>query len=166
MEALNNTLSVNVEERCQCGFSVLNIMDPRFRCFTDSGDAVTYRVEVIGTETASAVEIANYIDNWIKDGALVTFDFIVIPVDSSCQVVVSSIADPECNTPAPASPTSPTSVEFPVAAVGGAIGAVTILIVVFVTAIVIIYIWIYRKRTKNVHISKIRFVLKLKCVTF
>ncbi len=133
---------------------MFNIMNPKFRCFAESENAVTYRVEVSGTETTSAVEIVNYINNWIKNEALVTFDFIVIPVDSSCQVVVSSIADPECNSLTPA---SPTSVEFPVAAVGGSIGAVALIIVVFVVAILMIYICIHRKRSKSFHLSN-RFV--------
>ncbi len=44
------------------------VMDIKFHCFAESEDAVTYGVEVSSssTVTASAVEIANYIDNWIK----------------------------------------------------------------------------------------------------
>ncbi len=133
---------------------MLNILNPKFRCFPESEDAVTYRAEVSGTQAASAVEIANYIEDWLADGAIVAFEFLLIPVDSTCQVILTSIADPECINP---TPISPTSIQFPVAAVGGAISAVIFLIVICTIMIVMIYIRIHKKRAKSFNLSKNRF---------
>ncbi len=133
-------------------------MNPKFRCFAESEDAVTYRAEVSGTQTASAVEIANYIEDWLADGAIVAFEFLLIPVDSTCQVILTSIADPECNNP---TPILPTSAQFPVAAVGGAIGAVIFMIVICIILIAMIYIKIRIKQTRSFHLAKNRFEILL-----
>ncbi len=132
---------------------MLNIVNPKFRCFSESEDAVTYRAEISGTQAASAVEIANYIEDWLADGAIVAFEFLLIPVDSTCQVILTSIADPECINP---TPISPTSAQFPVAAVGGAIGAVIFLIVICIIMIIVIYIRIHKNRTRSFHLAKNR----------
>ena len=124
---------------------MLNIVNPKFRCFAESEDAVTYRAEISGTQAASAVEIANYIEDWLADGAIVAFEFLLIPVDSTCQVILTSFADPEC--------INPTSAQFPVAAVGGAIGAVIFLIVICIIIIAMIYIKIHKKRTRSFHLA-------------
>ena len=142
---------------------MLNIFNPKFRCFPESEDAVTYRAEVSGTQAASAVEITNYIEDWLADGAIVAFEFLLIPVDSTCQVILTSIADPECTNP---TPISPTSAQFPVAAVGGAIGAVIFLIVICTITIVMIYIRNHKKRTRSFNLSKNRFEILVLYVFF
>ncbi len=92
-------------------------MGPKFCCFAESESAVTYRAQISGTVTASAEDIATYVSDWLSEGPLITFDFILITVDTSCQVVVFSFADPEC---------IPAATEFPVdAAVGAAVGGAT-----------------------------------------
>ncbi len=128
-------------------------MNPKFRCFAESEDAVTYRAEVSGTQTASVVEIANYIEDWLADGAIVVFEFLLIPVDSTCQVILTSITDPECMNPTPIPPT--------LAAVGGAIGAVIFLFFFCIILIAMIYIKIRIKRTRSFHLAKNRFEILL-----
>ena len=181
VDTLSTALSVNVEERCQCGFSPKNILDPGFHCFTESEDAVTYRAEIIGTGETSPADIATHIQNWITQGALITFDFVRIKVDSSCQVIVLSILDPECNNPTTAPPpsssapltsdstTEPTSSaptndngQASVAVLGGVLGsALLVIIVVLVVAVtVLVYCWLFRKRSgKLEEIMKERYVI-------
>ena len=112
-------------------------MNPKFRCFAESESAVTYRAQISGTVTASAEDIATYVSDWLSEGPLITFDFILIAVDTSCQVVVSSFADPEC---------IPAAIEFPVgAAVGGGIGVVLLIVV---SIIALVCLCVLRKRHK------------------
>ncbi len=145
LNTLSEEISTRVEERCQCEFSMLNIIGPKFRCFAESEDAVTYRAQISGTVTASAEDIATDVSDWLSEGPLITFDFILIAVDTSCQVVVSSFADPEC---------SAAAMEFPAgAAVGGAIGAVFFMIVVSI--FLLVCFCAFRKRS-NLHKSKSR----------
>ncbi len=144
LNTLSEAISTSVQERCQCEFSVANIMNPNFRCFTESESAVTYRAQISGTETDSAEEIATYVSDWLSEGPLISFDFILIAVDTSCEVVVSSFADPEC---------SAAAIEFSVgAAVGGAIGA---LLLIVVSIFLLVCFCALRKRS-NLHKSRYR----------
>ena len=142
---------MNVEERCQCGFTVTNILEPKFLCFVESEDAVTFRTDIIGTAVVSPTEIATHIQNWITQGPRVTFDFISIAVDGSCQVIVASVQDPECSIP---TETSQPSV------LGGVLGGVlvVILLVLIVITALIVYCWIHRKRSGKLEITKERYV--------
>ena len=139
LNAINISLVNNVEERCQCGFSLSNIMSPKLRCFEESEDAVTYRAEITGTPLAPPSQIASFVEEWLAGSALISFDFVVIPVDGSCQVIVSSITDPECNTPTEQSGTL-------TAIVGGTIGVIIVLIVILIIVVVIILV-VRAKRT-------------------
>ena len=88
-------------------------------------------------------------------GALVTFKFVIYQVDSSCQVIVNSTGDPECNGITTAQPTdrtepptyiSPSTV--PVSTIGGAVGgAVILLIIAFLIVSIFSCCWIRRKHT-------------------
>ena len=139
LNAINMSLVSNVEERCQCGFSLFNIMSPNFRCFEQSEDAVTYRAEISGTPLALPNQIVSFIEEWLSEGALILFDIVLVPVDGSCQVVVSSIVDPECNTPIEQAGSL-------AAIVGGAIGGVIVLVVAVIIVIIII-LFVRAKRT-------------------
>ena len=151
LDTLTAALSMNVEERCQCGFTVMNILKPTFRCFVESEDAVTYRAEILGTGVVSAADITSHIQDWITQGALITYDFILIAVDSSCQVIVASVQDPECSIP---SETSQPSVLGGV--LGGVLGVILLVLIVIVTLIV--YLWIHRKRSGKLEITKEKYV--------
>ncbi len=143
LNTLSEAISTSVQERCQCEFSVANIMNPKFRCFAESESAVIYRAQTSRTVTASAEEIATYVSDWLSEGPLITFDFILIAVDTSCQVVVSSFADPEC---------SAAAMEFPVgAAVGGGIYFLLIVVSIFL----LVCFCAFKKRS-NLHKSKSR----------
>ena len=156
LDTLSATLSMNVEERCQCGFSVINILEPRFRCFTESEDAVTFRAEIIGTGEASPADIATYIQNWITQGALVTFDFVLIVVDNSCQVVVTSILDPECNPLTTSSP--PIDGQAELTLLGGALSGLLLLIIVVLVISLLVCCWIHKKRSGKLEISRNRYI--------
>ena len=156
-------------------------MSPNFRCFEESEDAVTYRAEVTGTPLAPPSQIISFIEEWLSQGALILFDIVLVPVDDSCQVVVSSIADPECNTPTTATTgimteaTRPmteatglvteTTASSPVeqsgtltAIVGGAAGVVIVLVVALIIVIVIILV-VRAKRTGVFIVKNTRYAV-------
>ena len=161
LNAINMSLVSNVEERCQCGFSLSNIMSPNFRCFEQSEDAVTYRAEISGTPLALPNQIVSFLEEWLSEGALILFDIVLVPVDGSCQVVVSSIVDPECNTPIPVTTglmteaTSASPMEQS-GSLGGIVGvAIGVIIVLFVAVvIVIIIILLVRAKRTGVFVVK------------
>ena len=114
-------------------------MSPKLRCFEESEDAVTYRAEISGTPLATPNQLASFIEEWLAESAFISFDFVVIPVDGSCQIVVSSIVDPECNILTEQSGSLG-------AIVGGAIGVI-IALVVAVIIVIIIILFVRAKRT-------------------
>ena len=166
LDTLTAALSMNVEERCQCGFTVMNILKPTFRCFVESEDAVTYRAEILGTREISAAAITSHIKDWITQGARITFDFVLIAVDSSCQVVVTSNLDPECNNPTETPQQSltpePSDTQAPLALLGGVLGGVLVLVIggLIVISVVLVYCWMYRKRSGKIDIAKDRYELQ------
>ena len=137
IDAVVASLLDNVEKRCQCGFSLTNVIAPIFQCFNDSENAVTYRVEISGTPLAPVDQIVSHIEEWLVEGALIHFDMVPIPIDDSCPVVVTSFDDPEC--PRNEQPLSL------MAAIGGGAGGIVFLLVI---AVILIIIIIYSTRSR------------------
>ena len=142
-------------------------MFPNFRCFGESEDAVTYRAEIIGTLLAPPDHVVLFIEEWLSQGALILFDIILVPLDESCQVVVTSLADQECNTPTSATTvlmteatsSLPTEQSVTLAViVGGAIGGV-IIVVVVALIIIIIVVSIRAKRTQVFSVNNNRYII-------
>ena len=141
---------MNIEQRCQCGFTVMNILEPNFLCFSESEDAVTYRAEIIGSGVDSPTDIVTHIQNWLAPGLRVQFGIILIAVDGSCQVVVASVRDPECTKPAES---------FQPSVLGGVLGVVLafMLFVIIVIITLIVCCW-KRKRLGHLEITRDRYV--------
>ena len=105
---------------------------------------------------------------------MILFDIILVPLDESCQVVVASLADPECNTPTSATTvlmteatsSLPTEQSVTLAViVGGAIGGV-IIVVVVALIIIIIVVSIRAKRTQVFSVNNNRYIIILSELTF
>ena len=148
-------------------------MFPNFRCFGESEDAVTYRAEISGTLLAPPDHVVLFIEEWLSQGALILFDIILVPLDESCQVVVTSLADQECNTPTSATTvlmteatsSLPTEQSVTLAViVGGAIGGV-IIVVVVALIIIIIVVSIRAKRTQVFSVNNNRYIIILNKLT-
>ena len=141
----------NSEERCQCGLTESHITLPKFRCFAESENAVTFRAILSNTPTAMPTEVAAFIMEWLKQGALIAFEFVFISVDGSCQVIISSILDPECNDPVTGSQT--TSV-----VTGAVIGGILLLLVIVAIVCFVVCFWAYRKRSGAFNIAQKRYL--------
>ena len=87
---------VGVEELCNCGFSRRNITNDAFQCF--SADAVTYRGTLHGTEQASSLQLAGFIEQWTAAEQVIPVQGVFLTVDSSCSVIIESLHKEECGT--------------------------------------------------------------------
>ena len=85
-----------VEELCNCGFSRQSISDDAFQCF--SADAVTYRGTLHGTEQASSLQLAGFIEQWTAGEQVIPVQGVFLTVDSSCSVIIESLREAECGT--------------------------------------------------------------------
>lgn len=57
---------------------------------------VTYRAIIHGTASTTATELISQIEQWTAQGSIVTVQRVVLTVDGSCTVALSSFADDEC----------------------------------------------------------------------
>ena len=89
---------MNVQQRCQCGFTHDQITSSVFRCFSDSPHAVTYRAVLHGTVNASSSDIISHMEQWIFEGAAISVQNVLIDVDTSCVLEIASNLDNECDT--------------------------------------------------------------------
>ena len=85
-----------VEGLCNCGFSRQSISDDAFQCF--SADAVTYRGTLHGTEQASSLQLAGFIEQWTAGEQVIPVQGVFLTVDSSCSVIIESLREAECGT--------------------------------------------------------------------
>ena len=91
-----NVIVTNVEERCQCGFTLSNITSDGFRCFPGTTDAVTYRGEIRLTDTENVFDLITHIEEWTAEGVSIVVERVFIEVDSSCRVAIESFNEDEC----------------------------------------------------------------------
>ncbi len=100
---------------------------------------MTYRAEVSSTLSTSSSQIVSYIEEWLTDGGLVTFNFSNVTVNSFCQISLSSFSDLECDVTQ--------SVEFSDTVVGGIVGVVIIVLFVLMVTIIAFYQWMKQQIT-------------------
>ena len=152
METIVATVLNKTEKLCDCGFVRDRITDEVFRCFPASSQRVTYRAIVHGTASATSTQLISYIEQWTAEGAIIIIDQLLLSVDASCPVAISSIfTNEECPSSSqkissesvftkPAN--SDTGIEVP-AIIGGSTVAV-IGVVIIASAAVIITILILK----------------------
>ena len=121
-----------------------------FRCFADSPQAVYYRASLHGTGSTNSSELIVILKQWIAEGAAIVIQRILLSVDDSCDVVISSLfTDVQCPQKAT---TEPTQIESqsspPVAIIGGSAATVVVVIVLVITMLIIITV-VFKKKHKN-----------------
>ena len=147
LKDITDTVYQKSEELCQCGFTVQQITDARFKCFSNF-DQVTYRGRLHGTALATSLQLIGYIEHWVAEDVIISVQNITLWVDSSCPVSISSFEDPEC--PSPDDTMSSHREHFSPAIIGG-IAAAAVLAVVISTVITLVLVKKYRARTTQEH---------------
>ncbi len=136
-----SAFAVEVESHCGCGFSSMVMTAPLFRCFPGSDRAVTFRA----TLTDSRLLIP--IQAWIQTNGFIPIQNVLIEVDKSCPVEISSLADTECTN----QPTAAGSSDI-AAVVGGVVGVV---IVVGITIVVIVIaVLVFKSKREKLTVNK------------
>lgn len=87
-----------IDDQChdQCGFTKHHIQHGVFKCFSHSPHAVTYRAFIHGTSNATAYELTVQIGWWTSKGQDVVVQRILLTLDKTCAVTLSSFNDEEC----------------------------------------------------------------------
>ena len=97
LEDVTETVLENTRELCQCGsFLRDRITDEVFQCFPASPQAVTYHAVIHGTASANSSQLIAHIEQWTAEGTNIIIQQVLLRVDGSCAVTVSSLVDEEC----------------------------------------------------------------------
>ena len=147
VDDVSTAIVSNINQHCQlCGLSRENITSGVFRCFSASPQAVTFRAFLHGGAKASSSELASYIEQWIRNDITIPIQSILINVDSSCMVAISSFDDRECQI----DPKQPTNNSSSVA-IGGTVGSLLIILILGSAVIIamLIMVWLRKKHQKS-----------------
>ena len=72
---------------------------------------------------------------------------IIISVDKTCQVEISSLADTECNT-------IPVGSESSAAVIGGVVGVVIVLIIAVTITVIVIAVLVFKSRREKLIVHR------------
>ena len=149
-----NTIINNIGPRCGCVLNEDHFTNRGFQCFPSSPKAVTYRAELHGTLQASVPELIVYLEEWISSEVSVIVQFLILSIDESCTVEITSIAEEECrvreSTTGPIETTSSQSSST----IMTVVVCVVVLLIVVIITIVVVVIVIVRNRHSALNLQK------------
>lgn len=92
-----SAIADNTAELCEhCGLTTNHITDGAFQCFVQNAHEVTFRARLHSSPTSTPMELINHIIYWIENGASIAINGILLSVDQSCDIVIESFSEPEC----------------------------------------------------------------------
>ena len=134
----------NTEQLCHCGFTAGHIDHAvsGFQCSENQHNQVVFCSKLYGTVITNASTLTNYIHQWTSSGISIAVLGLILDVDPTCPVHISSFSDPECAiTTSPGSPGTQSVTVLPIhPTIGNLFAGVTAGIVFFVIAVVVIMI--------------------------
>ena len=140
------------EQLCNCGYAAgyIDSTVSGFQCSSNQASQVVFRSKLYGTADTTASTIITHIDQWMSGEVSVVVLGLILELDPSCPVRISSFGDPECQvatiTPnAMNSTTAPLLRSYTEAIVPGIVVCIGVLAV----AVVVITVFIRRRRTAS-----------------
>ena len=147
---------VNVEERCQCGFTQDQIASSAFKCFPASPQAVTYRAVLHGTASTTSSQLISQIEQWISGGVTISVQNVLLNVDTNCVIVIVSNHDDECGM------MDDNTVMTESSAIGGIVGgmvAVVLILIVIIVIAVVAALFLRMRKKRQVSRSQTRYIV-------
>ena len=155
---ISTAIVSNINQHCQCGLSNENITNGVFRCFPASPQAVTFRAILHGRTKASSSELSSYIEQWIRNGITIPIQSVLLNVDSSCTVAISSFDDTECQQQSPTKNNSSIII-------GGTVAGL-LLTLTLSSAVIIALIMLWLRKKQKLFFKSSRYELlctRIKC---
>ena len=132
---------LSIQEDCSCNFTKTNIRNNEFSCRSIE-NTVVFRAEIVytgfGEDPYTADGLVALVSTWAQSGTSISVDSTRLDVDPSCPTQLESFEAADCET------TGGTSV----AVLGGAIGAVCVLLIV-IGIIIVVVILVQRTRKQK-----------------
>lgn len=87
----------NIAALCEsCGLTVNHVADGGFQCFTQGAHEITFRAHIYATPTATLQQLIAHVSHWVKNGASIAIDGLLLTIDRECDIVIASFSEPEC----------------------------------------------------------------------
>ena len=87
----------NIAALCEsCGLTVNHIADGGFQCFTQGAHEITFRAHIYATPTATLQQLIAHVSHWVKNGASIVINGLLLTIDRECDIVIASFSEPEC----------------------------------------------------------------------
>ena len=79
-----------------CGITEADIDKQSFSCYPESSSFVTYRARLEGTSETDSGHLISLIEKWVRDGAGLIVNEVLMKVDSKCSVAIPDLSEEEC----------------------------------------------------------------------
>ena len=87
-----------IEQLCNCGYTVqyIDSSGSGLRCSSNHPSQVVFRSKLYGTADTTASEVTTHINQWISGDVSIVILGLILDIDPTCPVQISSFSDPEC----------------------------------------------------------------------
>ena len=102
---------------------------------------MTYRAKLVETSSFSNSDLIDFISQWVSEDGVIRVQFVLIRVDRSCQVAISSFADTECTSQS-------TEGGGDIAVIGGVVGCIVVVLIIAIAVVVIAALVLNSRRAK------------------
>ena len=141
MNDISTAIVSNINQYCLCGLSRENVTNGVFRCFPASPQAVTFRAVLHGGTKASSSKLSSFIEQWIRNDVTIPIQSVLINVDSSCMVAISSFDDGECQIDSEKHTNTSSS-----AVIGGTVAGLLLLLILSSAVIIALLIMLWWRK--------------------
>ena len=133
---IENIISQEIAHQCKCQYSFSFITDGHLFCTIKNN--VIYQAQFLPTDSKTALEIRNIIQDWVLSRPIIKIDGISYQLDPDCSIVAKELGVTSCDTEA----TSQSTINVTSFVVAGCVS----LILVIVVVIILVCCWVWRKK--------------------
>ena len=155
---ITSAVERSLKEISVCDIETTVVDKPVFKCYSDSSSYVTIRSQLNGTTTENSASLLSLIQHWVSTGPTINVNSVLLTVDSTCSVAVSSFTDEECLQEVDSASNTTSSRATVPLIYGVTVAGVVSLIIIPVLCIVAV---IWRKRRNKYRVKKAWFVEKI-----
>ena len=88
-----------IRDGCRCDFQESFISQGVLVCDQQEPTQIVYRANITSYGSYSADQLVGYIEDWVKQGAIITTGVVIVSFDPDCPVRINNINDPVCAQP-------------------------------------------------------------------
>ena len=126
-----------IEQLCNCGYTAqyIDSSGSGLQCSSNHPSQVVFRSKLYGTADTTASEVTTHINQWISSDVSIVILGLILDIDPTCPVQISSFSDPECQTAT--SPPPGTGATFAGAAAAGVVVCIVIIAIAVVVVVIV-----------------------------